>query len=115
MWSSASKAGPAVVEKNKDVDELWNIDEDAVINKGDIPTSQIPVNSRLMVSPSRITIPTAHPIFPLSDVWPDLNTPVLPPSVPPAGSFRRFGPEDFKNLQDHMFEDGDSDSESSDE
>ena len=115
MWSSASEAGLAAVEKDKDVDEMWNGDEDAEINNGDIPTSQISVNSRLMVSPSRITIPTGHPIFPLSDVWPDLNIPELPPNVPPAGSYRRFGPEDFQNLQDHMFEDRDSDSESSDE
>ena len=57
--------------------------------ESDFPSSQPTVNSQMMVvSQSRITLPT---------------------------TFRQYGPEDFSNLQDHMFEDKLSDSEDSEE
>ena len=72
-----------------------------------------------MVSPSRLTLIPSYPSFPLSDVWLDLNSfeedNALPNSTletPAPQSFRCFGPEDFTNLQDHMFEDKLLDSES---
>ena len=127
LWSSASEAGPAAVEKDKDVDEMWTSASEQGQHKTgrvaadqDIKSAEKGKDNDDMWSSASEAGPAVvernkDVTFPLSDVWPDLNTPVLPPRVPPAGSFRRFGPEDFKNLQDHMFEDGDSDSESSDE
>jgi hypothetical protein len=83
-------------------------------DKGDADTvsSQQTPNSQFVVSPSRITIKNSYHSFPLSGVWPDLdtNTPILDASA--SQPFRRFGPEDFRNLKDHMFEDKLSDSES---
>jgi hypothetical protein len=69
---------------------------------------QVSTNSELLVSPSRITLPHTGSLFPLSDNWPSFEPigtialSVLPSNEP----FHHFVPEDFNNLEDHMFEDG---------
>ena len=60
----------------------------ATESDSDFMSSQPTVNSQMMVSQSRITLPS---------------------------TYRQYGPEDFSNLQDHMFEDKLSDSEDSEE
>jgi hypothetical protein len=120
LWEPASEQENNQENPAEDIEDLWdpaseqeNSEADSEINSS-VPTA----NSQLMVSPSRITIPVGNRPFLLSDVWPDLDTEV--PTNAPNSSldtpaqipFRRFGPEDFPHLQDHMFEDANSDSES---
>lgn len=59
--------------------------------------------------------PNSYPPFPLSEPFPNLDANVSTNSAletPAPNAFRRYGPEDFKNLHDHMFLDKLSDSES---
>jgi hypothetical protein len=105
-------------------DELSSVSNDDASNDSPIDHfSQPTVNSRLMVSPSRITIDDHRPSFPLSDNWPvhDLflqeNIPVPNSTLetPAPGPSSRFTPGYFAHLNDEMFADKRSDSESSEE
>jgi hypothetical protein len=73
-------------DRTSEVD--WESASDEQPSANEIHSSPIRINSQVMVSPSRITIPCDN-------------------------SYRLYGPDDFSNLQDHMFENKDSDSDSS--
>jgi hypothetical protein len=116
LWEPASEQENSEAE----IEDLWepaseqeNSEAESEKNSS-VPTA----NSQLVVSPSRITIPVSNRVFPLSDVWPDLDMedPTIAPNssleTPAPIPFRRFGPEDFPHLQDHMFEDVNTDSDS---
>jgi len=120
LWEPASEQENNQENPAGDIEDLW---EPASEQENSEPESEknssVPTaNSQLMVSPSRITIPVGNRLFPLSDVWPDLdmevptNAPNSSLDTPAQIPFRQFGPEDFPHLQDHMFEDANSDSES---
>jgi hypothetical protein len=137
IWESEKDSTPPPEMGSPSIDEVWESDhnqenppeeiedlwepaseqensEAESENNSSVPTA----NSQLMASPSRITIPVSNRLFALSDVWPDLdmevpnNAPDSPLETPAPIPFRRYGPEDFPYLQDHMFEDENSDSES---
>jgi hypothetical protein len=131
VWESASEEDADgegvenVWESASEEDADGEADEDNEVAEGeadDAFSSSPPANSNLVVSPSRITVDPLRISFPLSDAWPDLisddsrgydlENPVLETPIPL--SFRRFGPEDFFYLQDHMFEDSISASEDED-
>ena len=103
----------------KPVEEEWqSASNDENSNNGPVISSSAPPNSQLFVSPSKITIEKSSRSFLFSGPWPEIDySEDLAPSseTPEAGSFRRFGLEDFTNLQDHMFELKLSESESSEE
>lgn len=133
MWESASDdEGGCVIKGGIDktsavdieaIEDVWtSASEDDVSSPiGDF-SSQPTANSNFQVSPSRITIDRLQASFPLSNAWPDLESinrhsqnptdSVL--ETPAPDSFRRYGPEDFSNLQDHMFEEKVSDSSDED-
>jgi hypothetical protein len=116
LWEPASEQeNPA-----EDIEDLWEpASEEENSEAESEKNSSVPTaNSQFMVSPSRITIPAGNRLFPLSDVWPDLdmevptNAPNSSLETPAQIPYRRYGPEDFPDLQDHMFEDATSGSES---
>ena len=96
------------------VENNWESDHEDELESA---SDEVEANSQFVVSQSRITIDNAGPSFPLSDVWPDLDSSIAPTNstleTPAPGSFRRYQEEDFSNLQDHMIEDKPSDSDSS--
>jgi hypothetical protein len=103
-------------------DEWISASDDELPTAGDSNYSSQPtVNSQVMVSPSRITMQNVIAPFPLSDLWPDLDSQDRSAhrnstlEIPAPGSFRQYGPEDFKNLTDCMFEDKLSESDYSEE
>jgi hypothetical protein len=105
-------------------DELISGSDDNASNDSPIDHSSQPtVNSRLMVSPSRITIDNYWPSFSLSENWPVLNlfsqenipVPNSTLETPVPGPSSRFNPGYFAHLNDEMFEDKRSDSESSED
>ena len=138
-WQSASDAEEkeAVAERNENegesdhevneehqgIEHAWSsasekdVDIEADISSADPLSSQPIYNSDYVTSPSRITINRQQVSFP----WPDLNFDgqLLNSSQQNTSSLetsgvrpvRHFGPEDFSNLQDHMFEDKLSESE----
>jgi hypothetical protein len=71
-----------------------------------------------VASHSRITLNNSLPSFPLSDAWPvmdsdgESNATNLSLETPGPDPFRHFTSDDFSNLQDYMFEDKLTDSES---
>jgi hypothetical protein len=90
-WESDDdeKKSPSKIQPSDRTSEVdWESASDEQPSANDIHSSPITINSQVMVSPSRITIPCDN-------------------------SYRLYGPDDFDNLQDHMFEDKDSDSDSS--
>ena len=123
-WESASEEdADGEAEEDADGEAVEDAEEVADGEADAAFSSSPPANSNLVVSPSRITVDPLRISFPLSDAWPtldsddhrayDLENPVL--ETPTPASFRRFGPEDFFYLQDHMFEDSLSASEEEDE
>jgi len=100
-------------------DEWLPASDEEIPNSGATNFSSQPTaNSQFMASPSRITM-ERHSSFPVSDAWPDIHSQSHEDvtrsnstlETPTAHPFRRYGPEDFPNLQEHMFEDKLSDSD----
>jgi len=119
VWQSEAQDD---LEKNIDgIEDEWLADDDdgrpdaAVTPSSSQPT----INSQFMVSPSRITHQPPSSLQAVVDNWPVMDSQsqeyISPPHTPASHSFRRYGPEDFQNLQDSMFEVQGSDSEWSDE
>jgi len=119
LWEPGSEQENNQENSGEDIEDLWEpgSDQENSEAESEKKSSVPPANSQLMVSPSRITIPVGNRPFPLSDVWPDLdmevptNAPHSSLETPAPIPYRRYGPEDFPHLQDHMFEDVNSDSE----
>lgn len=106
QWDSDTSANEA---KEGPEDEWASASDDDQEAATDMQSSPLTVTSQLMVSPSRITLSRSS--VPLPDAWP----PISPTDPNRVGQFRRYGPEDFTNLHDHMFEDLHSDSDGSEE
>ena len=135
VWSSAGEeeveVGPSATEDTPTIgiEDVWSSESSPANDEEDLnanptpQTSQPTVNSQLMVSQSRITLCNSNSPFPLTDAWPDLDSlpqgnvssqnPIM--EAPATSSVRRFGPEDFAYLQNHMFDQKSSDSEWSEE
>jgi hypothetical protein len=118
VWTSGSdEMVEGLTTKDKDRSVAGEDDEDADADS-DVFSSQPSSNSHLVVLESRITLDGSRRSFPLSDAWPNMdNSNVVSP--PPTWSaaprpYRLYVPEDFSNLQEHMFEDRESDSEPDD-
>jgi hypothetical protein len=125
IWSSASddehaKLGRVI--KNEWSSASDDLDDAEANNL----SSQTPANSQFLASPSKITIDTSDFYIPAVDAWPaphfnlpdsplHFKHPDSPLQTPAPQPWRRFGPEDFKNLKDYMFEDKRSDSQSEEE
>jgi hypothetical protein len=121
-------------EKASGIENEWpSASQDEDDGKNDRVSSQLPANitqlpaiAQFEESPSRITINNNSPIR-LSDAWPspDLDHSGNPsqnsslespnPITLEPGSYRTFGPEDFSDLKDFMFEEKLSDSDSDEE
>jgi hypothetical protein len=83
-----------------------------------VSSSHVSANSQLVASHSQITL-NPLPSFPWSDAGPIIDfdqdsnaSPISTLETPAPEPYRRFGPDDFNFLQDHMFADKMSDSES---
>jgi hypothetical protein len=115
------EASPDVEVPTIGIEDEWtSASDDEHPTAGDTNYSSQPtVNSQFMVSPSRVTLQNIHASFPLSEDWPDPGENIVHPNTTlvnqASGSFRRYGPEDFTNLMDCMFEEKLSESESSEE
>jgi hypothetical protein len=103
--------------RGEDIESVWSSEKngDEAEDEDDISSSQPSANSQFEASQSRITLRASLPAFLFSENWPDLaNLEERPPTSSTSGPrpFRVFGPEDFPNLRDDMFEDRSSDSDS---
>ena len=114
IWPSDSEGD------HKEIEHIWPSASDS---SDRCDSTQPTVNSQVMVSPSRITIQNCNTPLLLSDTWPEpdldnpspenITTPGSSLDTPAPVSYRHYGPEDFTNLRDYMFEEKGSDTESS--
>ncbi|KAF8797506.1 hypothetical protein BYT27DRAFT_7265649 [Phlegmacium glaucopus] len=72
-------------------------------------SSQYTYGSQLAVSPSRITLDHSETIFIDTDNHFPSSDNLAPSDMPVSSPARRFGPEHFSYLQDHMFDEVSSD------
>ena len=91
---------------------------DRAESEKNVSSSHVSANSQLVASHSQITL-NPLPSFPWSDAGPIIDfdqdsnaSPISMLETPAPEPYRRFGPDDFNFLQEHMFDDKMSDSES---
>lgn len=110
MWSSVSDE-EVVDSHTPGRDE--NL-ADGVENFWESDSKEEPAAELNNLSPLAGDTGDGHPIVGIEDEWSSASEEVLE-DTSAHRQFRRFGPEDFQNLKDHMFEEKQSDSESENE